>query len=103
MASWLSGMLKLAMQAGRFTMFDNGGPQQCYMPVAVGTVTAPGAGTPVVVADTNVTATSMIVLTPKTPGGTQAGWNITSITPGTGFSATFGSSDTTVYNYVILG
>ena len=83
--------------------FINSSELNVVLPTTVGTVTAPGAGTAVVVANTAVTATSQIMLTPKTPGGTQAGWNITSITPGTGFSVTFGSSDTTVYNYAILG
>ena len=62
-----------------------------------------GSGTAVTVAAANVTATSMIVLTPVTPGGTRAGYNITSITPGTGFQVTFGSSDTTVHNYAVIG
>jgi hypothetical protein len=87
---------------GRF-QFDNGGPQLNALHVSVHQVTAPGSGSAVTVADTYVTATSMIVLTPATPGGTQAGYNITSITPGTGFQVTFGSSDTTLYNYVIIG
>ncbi len=95
------GAQVLALVNGFFG-FANGGELTQVLPLTVGTLTAPGAGTAVIVANTVVTATSMIVLTP-TPGGTLAGWNITSITPGTGFSATFGSSDTTVYNYAIIG
>lgn len=90
------------LQIGRFE-FDNGGPQLNALHISVHQVTAPGAGTAVTVADAFVTASSMIVLTPKTPGGTQAGYNITSITPGTGFQVTFGSSDSTIYNYAIIG
>lgn len=102
-SSWLQGMAKAAMSAMNLTQIDTGGPVQSYLPIAVGTVTAPGAGTAVVVADTGVTATSMIVLTPKTPGGTQAGYNLTTVTASTGWQVTFGSSDTTVYNWARFG
>lgn len=100
--SYSSAWPKIPMQGGAFT-FDNNFTTLVRMPVGVGTATAPGSSSPVVVADAGVTATSMIVLTPATPGGTQAGYNITSITAGTGFSVTFGSSDTTVYNWVRMG
>lgn len=80
-----------------------GGAQLQVMPFTAGQLTAPGSTTPVVVAAPAVTSTSDINLTPATPGGTLAGFNITSITPGTGFSVTFGAADTTVYNYTITG
>jgi hypothetical protein len=103
MANYLQGLLQIAMQTCRIVSIDGLGPQQCALPINTGTVTAPGAGTAVTVAATGITKTSMVVLTPATPGGTQAGYNITSITPGTGFQVTFGSSDTTIYNWVSIG
>lgn len=80
-----------------------GGSMRQVLQLTCGTVTAASSSSPVVVAAPAVTGSSMIVLTPDVPGGTQAGWNITSVTVGTGFSVTFGSSDSTVYNWAILG
>lgn len=74
---------------------------QGYFPTS-GTFTMNGA-TPVVVAAPNVTAGSVIVPTLKTVGGTPHAFTISAITPGTGFSVTGTSGDTSVYNYVILG
>ena len=54
------------------------------------------------VANTSVTANSVIVVTLKTLGGTRAGNPDIVPTAGTGFVATGGGSDTSVYNYVIL-
>lgn len=70
----------------------------------VGTVTLNGA-TPVAVANTNVTANSIIVLTLKTAAGTVSPTmpNVLSITPGTGFSVGGVAADTSVYNYAIFG
>ena len=96
--SWL----KLAMQSGRM-LFDNGYPEISHLPVSVGTIQAVTSATPVAVADTNVTASSQIMITAKTVSGTPAAPFIKSITPGTGFSVTFGSSDATLYNYAIIG
>lgn len=69
-----------------------------------GTFTANGT-TPVVVANTNVTANSVIVLTLKTVGGTvgNSAPAIKTITPTTGFTVTALASDTSVYNYAIIG
>ena len=97
-----------ALETGQLEFYSgapgsSGGSIKQVLQLTCGTVTAASSATPVVVAAPAVTATSMIVLTPATPGGTQAGWNITSSTPGTGFSVTFGSSDSTVYNWAILG
>ena len=68
-----------------------------------GTVTANGV-TAVVVADTAMTADSVVVFTAKTVGGTPAGAPyLSAVTAGTGFSVKAASGDTTVYNYKIIG
>ena len=64
-----------------------------------GTFTANGA-TGVDVANTAVTASSIIVFTLKTVGGTVGAYpSIKTITPGTGFNVACTASDTSVYNY----
>ena len=78
------------------------GPQSAYVLVSGGTVTCTGGGTPSVT-NANVDAGSAIVLTLKTAGGTPAVPIVTTITPATGFSITCGGSDTSTYNYVIIG
>lgn len=69
-----------------------------------GTVTLNGA-TEVTVANKNVTADSIIVFTLKTVGGTVSpnAPNVKTITPGTGFTVAGTASDTSVYNYRIIG
>lgn len=74
---------------------------QGYFPHS-GTVVANGA-TPVPVTDANVTANSVIVLTFKTLGGTAHGAFVSAVTAGTGFSINSLASDTSTYNYTILG
>ena len=54
------------------------------------------------VSNTSVTANSVILVTLKTLGGTRAGNPDIVPTASTGFVATGGGSDTSVYNYVIL-
>jgi len=68
-----------------------------------GTVTLNGA-TGVTVANTAVTANSIIVFTLKTVGGTVSpnAPNVKTITPGTGFTVAGTVSDTSVYNYRII-
>lgn len=68
-----------------------------------GTVTLNGA-TGVTVANTAVTANSIIVFTLKTVGGTVSpnAPNVKTITPGTGFTVAGTASDTSVYNYRII-
>jgi hypothetical protein len=69
---------------------------------SVGTVTANNT-TAVVVANTNVTADSIILLTVKTPTGANAGQAyVVSKTASTDFSIVSGAADTSVYNYIIL-
>lgn len=69
-----------------------------------GVFTCNGA-TPVTVAEPNVTANSSIVVTLKTVGGTVSPSvpYIATITPGTGFTITGTASDTSVYNYLVIG
>lgn len=69
-----------------------------------GTVTLNGA-TPVTVADPRVGTDSVVVFTLKTVGGTVSpnAPNVLTITPGTGFTVGGTASDTSIYNYVIIG
>lgn len=68
----------------------------------LGTVTLNGASD-VTVAQTAVTATSVIVFTLKTVGGTVGAQPvIDTITPGTGFTVKGTAGDTSVYNYRVL-
>jgi hypothetical protein len=75
------------------------------MPTAPsGTYTSLTGGGAVTVADTRVTANSVIIFTLKTLGGTPtAAPYVATITPGTGFTVKGSASgDTSVYNYLIL-
>lgn len=69
---------------------------------ASGTFIANGA-TPVVVADTRITANSVIAFGLKTAGGTASAPFMTAVTPGTGFSVATAASNTGTYNYTIIG
>ena len=101
-AFFSTGANILVMQSGRI-IFDNGGAQIAVMPVNVGTVTL-NDSTPVTVANTHVTASSCIIFTLKTVGGTVGAYpTIETITAGTGFTVEGGASDTSTYNYVIIG
>jgi len=69
----------------------------------VGTFTADGTNA-VTVDDTNVGANSVIAISLKTVGGTVGAIPaIKTITPGTGFTVAATASDTSVYNYIIIG
>lgn len=69
-----------------------------------GTFTAQTGGGPTTVAEPAVNANSAIVITLKTVGGTVGSPPIIkTITPGTGFTVTNTSSDTSVYNYLVIG
>ena len=60
--------------------------------------------TPVVVANTNVTANSSIIPTLKTVGGSVGAVpSVKTITPGTGFTVAGTASDSSTYNYLIIG
>lgn len=68
-----------------------------------GTFVANGTSA-VTVADPSVTANSAIVVTLKTVGGTVGAIPaIQTITPGTGFTIAGTASDTSTYNYLIVG
>jgi hypothetical protein len=69
-----------------------------------GTFVCNGA-TPVTVTDSAVTANSAIVITLKTVGGTvsPSAPYIATITAGTGFTVTGTATDTSTYNYCIIG
>ena len=66
-----------------------------------GTVVANGV-TAVVVADTRITANSVIVFTLKTIGGTPAAPFCSAVTAGTGFSMKSLAGDTSTYSYLII-
>lgn len=78
------------------------GISQGFLPHS-GTFTNNGAST-VTTADANVTVGSAITITLKTVGGTVGPIpHLLTITPGTGFATVGTASDTSVYNYTILG
>lgn len=77
------------------------GPYAAVVPLNGGTFTC--AISAATVANTNVDAGSNILMTLKTVGGTVAAPFVATITAGTGFTVTCGGSDTSTYNYIILG
>ena len=103
LAQIIPGNIKLTSFANQFGIATLGpGPQSTYLLVSGGTVVCTGGGTPSVT-NTNVDAGSAIILTLKTAGGTPAVPIVTTITVGSGFSITCGGSDTSTYNYVVIG
>jgi hypothetical protein len=85
------------------TFSFQGGPQSSAVRATGGTYTCTSAGT-ITVSNTNVTANSIIDMTLKTVGGTvSTALYISTITAGTGFTVICGTSDTSVYNYLVLG
>jgi hypothetical protein len=73
------------------------------LPQHYGTFILNGA-TPVSVADTNVTASSVIVITLKTVGGTVGVQpHVATITAATGFTVVGTASDTSTMSYLIIG
>lgn len=79
-----------------------GPAQSAITPVSGGTFTCTGGGT-ITVAQTTLTANSVLMLGLKTAGGTVAAPFQATAMPGTGFTVTCGGSDTSIYNYLILG
>lgn len=79
-----------------------GPAQSAITPVSGGTFTCTGGGT-ITVAQTTLTANSVLMFGLKTAGGTVAAPFQATATPGTGFTVTCGGSDTSIYNYLILG
>lgn len=102
LAQLAPGAIKITSLVGSFFL-DIGtvGPQSAKLPLNGGTFTcAAGAAT---VANANTDAGSLIAMTLKTVGGTVAAPFVATITPGTGFTVTCGGSDTSTYNYLIIG
>ena len=103
LAQILPGQIKLQSFATPFGISTQGpGPQSTYLLVSGGTLVCTGGGT-ITVANTNVDAGSLVHLTLKTVGGTVAQPFIATITAGVGFTVTCGASDTSTYNYVVIG
>lgn len=74
-----------------------------FYTTTIGTFTCNGTGA-VTVTDAAVSANSAIIVTLKTVGGTVGAVpSVKTITPGTGFTISGTASDTSVYNYTILG
>lgn len=79
------------------------GPQAISLPAWTGSFTLTAA-TPLDVANTHVTATSMILFGLKTPGGTVGAIPaVQTKTAGVGFNVVGTASDTSDYYYIILG
>lgn len=73
-----------------------------YTGVRIGTFVNNGV-TPVTVANANVTANSMIIVSLNTVGGTVGALpHVATITPTTGFTTVGAASDTSTYNYMII-
>jgi hypothetical protein len=97
------GQIRLRSLVGPLGIGTQGpGPTSSYLLVSGGTLTCTGGGT-ITVTNANVDAGSAIILTLKTVGGTVAQPFIATITANTGFTVTCGGSDTSVYNYVVIG
>lgn len=98
-----TGIPGMTKQPGGLAI-DNSGAPNTLLPVAGGTVTLNGV-TPVVVANANVGAGSVIVFTVKTVIGTVSpnAPNVLTITPGTGFTVGGTAADLSLYNYAIFG
>ena len=101
-AQYAPGQQIITSLSGSFQLpVINTGPQNAAIRLNGGTFTC--ASSAATVANTNVDAGSFVVMTLKTVGGTVAAPFVATITPGTGFTVTCGGSDTSTYNYFILG
>ena len=99
-----SGQKLLTTLSGVFQFFGaTVGPQSVALPGKFGSFTLT-QDTPLDVADTSVTANSMILFGLLTPGGTVGAIPaVQTKTAGTGFNVKGTSGDTSVYTYLILG
>lgn len=96
------GQIKLQSLVGPLGIGTQGpGPTSSYLPVNGGTFACSGGSA--TVSNTNVDAGSAIIITLKTVGGTVAQPFIATITAATGFTVTCGGSDSSTYNYAIIG
>ena len=101
-AQMAPGAIKITSLVGAFFLdIGTSGPQSAKLPLNGGTFTC--ATSAATVTNTNVDAGSIVWITLKTVGGTVAQPFIATITAGTGFTVTCGASDTSTYNYVIVG
>jgi len=80
----------------------NGGPQTSAIQASGGTFTCTSGGV-ITVADTYLDATSVVLLGIKTANSPGNVPYLTTVTPGTGFTITCASGDTSIYNYIVLG
>ena len=80
----------------------NGGTQVSAVAACGGTVVCTNGGTPTVT-NSNIDANSVVMFGLKTAGGTPAVPIMTSVILGTSFVITCGGSDSSTYNYIILG
>jgi hypothetical protein len=102
LAQYVPGAYVITSLVGSFSVpVNTTGPQSAVLPLNGGTFTC--ATSAATIADPNVNAGSLILLTLKTVGGTVAASFIHTVTPGTGFTVTCGASDTSTYSYIILG
>ena len=100
--SYVTGAIVITSFAGHFSVpIQSTGPQATIALMSGGTFTC--ATSAATVADTYVNAGSQVFMTLKTVGGTVAAPYVGTITPGTGFTVVCGGSDTSTYNYLILG
>lgn len=100
--SYVTGAIVLTSFAGHFSApIQSTGPQATIALLSGGTFTC--ASSTATVADAYTNSGSIVWMTLKTVGGTVAAPFVATITPGTGFTVTCGGSDTSTYNYLILG
>lgn len=104
-----TGSLTVACNAwSRYLVTVTGAATVTLLCIGQGHFSTPGTfvmngATPVVVAAPNTTASSQVLITLKTVGGTPHNFTISSITPQTGFTITGTAGDTSTYNYTIFG
>jgi hypothetical protein len=102
-AQQIPGAIKLTSWANPFGIVTAGpGPQSTFLLASGGTFVCTGGGT-ITIGNTNVDAGSAVVITLKTVGGTVATPTVSTITVATGFTVVCGASDTSTYNYVVIG
>jgi len=98
----LGGIITSPVSVGGFLPF-NAGPQASVISAHGGTFTANGT-TAVTIADTNITATSVVIFGLKTASSVStSGPFMFAVTPGVSFQIKSFGSDASVYNYWILG
>jgi hypothetical protein len=104
MSVFPSGQTFLTNVATYFQFLVNAETPQVAALAAQGGTFTLTEDTPLAVADTAVTADSLILIGLKTVGGTVGALPaVQSLTAGTGFSIKGTSGDTSVYTYLILG